>query len=48
MLQCVHGMLGAWVHRAQRTLLRGQRGREEGHGLRRLALLAERDAECAG
>ena len=42
--QPLRGSLGLWVPRAQHTLLCGQRGREQGHGRRCLAL----EAECSG
>ena len=39
--QLLRGVLGGWVPRAQHTLLRGQCGREQGHGLGCLALVTE-------
>ena len=47
-LQLLRGSLGLWVPRAQHTLLRGQRGREQGHGLGCLALVAQCSGECVG
>ena len=48
MLQNLRGSLGVWVPWPQHTLLRGQRGREQGHGLRCLAFAAECSGEIAG
>ena len=47
-LQHSSSFLVGWVLRAQHTLLCGQRGRQQGHGLRCLALAAQRNAEYAG
>ena len=48
MLQFLRRLVGLWVPRAQHTLLCGQRGREQVHGLRCLALVAECNGECGG
>ena len=46
--QLSRGSFGLWVPRAQHTLLRGQRGREQAHGRRCLALFAECSGEYVG
>ena len=48
MPQISRGMLGLRVSRAQYTLLHGQRAREQGHGIRCLALDGECSGECVG
>ena len=48
MLQRLRGFVGVWVPRAQHMLLRGQRGREQVHGLDCPALVAQCSGDCEG
>jgi hypothetical protein len=48
MLQRLRGLVGVWVPRAQHMLLRGQRGREQVHGLDCPALVAQCSGDCEG
>ena len=47
-LHLLRGLLGFWVPGAQHTLLRGQRGCKQGHGLGCLAFVAQGNGECVG
>ena len=46
--QRLRGSLGLWVPGAPHTQLCGQSDREQVHGLRCLALVAECNGECGG